>query len=299
MDTRRSVNSYGSEVHDLGRFETPVLVCGGAYSNLEALSALLEAADALSIPPERIIHTGDVIAYCADPAKTAELLRAARVHAIRGNVEESLAASLADCRCGFEAGSECNRLSAEWFAYADARVGDELRQWMGQLPRHLTFEMSGQRIRIVHGAVNEISRFVYASHRQSVFEAEFAAADADMIIAGHSGLPFTRRAGSRVWHNSGPLGLPANDGTRRAWFSVLTPQADGLRIEHHALDYDHRTARTKMIEAGLCAGYADTLRSGVWPSLDVLPQPERRRTGAPLDLSEPIHWKTKATLPSS
>ena len=298
MDTHISVNSHGSKLRDLGRFEKPVLVCGGAYSNLEALSALLEAADALSIPPGRIIHTGDVIAYCADPARTAELLRSARVHAILGNVEESLSASLADCQCGFEAESLCNALSAEWFAYADARVGDELRQWMGRLPRHLTFEMSGRRIRVVHGGVREVNRFVFASQPESDLEAEFAAADADMVIAGHSGLPFTRFAGSRVWHNSGPLGLPANDGTLRAWFSVLTPRAGGITIEHHAIDYDFETARTKMVEAGLCAGYADALRTGLWPSLDVLPQPERLQTGAPLDLSEPIHWKAGATLPN-
>jgi len=274
------------------------LVCGGAYSNLEALSALLEAADALSIPPGRIIHTGDVIAYCASPAETAGLLRDARVHAIQGNVEESLASALPDCQCGFEAGSLCNALSAEWFAYADARVGDELRRWMGRLPRHLTFEMSGRRIRVVHGGVNEINRFVYASLPESDFEAEFAAADADMIVAGHSGLPFTRCTGPQVWHNSGPLGLPANDGTPRAWFSVLTPREGAMTIEHHALDYDHDTARAKMLEAGLGAGYADTLRSGLWPSLDVLPPPERGRTGVPLDMSEPVHLKIRAASPA-
>jgi len=298
MDTRISDIAYGARTRDLGRLETPVLVCGGAYSNLEALSALLEAAGTLSIPPERIIHTGDVIAYCADPAKTAELLRAAQVHAIQGNVEESLSASLADCQCGFEADSLCNELSAEWYAYADAGVGVELRRWMGQLPHHLIFEMSGQRIRVIHGGVKEINRFVFASQPACDFETEFAAADADVIIAGHSGLPFTRCVGHRVWHNSGPLGLPANDGTQRAWFSVLTPQDDGLVIVHHELDYDHDAARRKMVTAGLCAGYSDALRTGVWPSLDVLPPVERRQTGVPLDLSEPIHLTAGAALPA-
>ena len=296
MDTRIADNGFALATHDLGRFEAPVLVCGGAYSNLEALSALLEAAGALSIPCERIIHTGDVIAYCADPEKTAELLRGAQVFAIQGNVEESLSASLADCQCGFEADSVCNTLSAEWFAYADARVGDELRKWMGQLPHHLSFEMGGQKIRVVHGSVTSVNRFVFASQPAGDFEAEFAATDADIIVAGHSGLPFTRRVGSHIWHNSGPLGLPANDGTLRAWFSVLTPRDDGLQIEHHTLDYDHETAREKMIKAGLCAGYADTLQSGVWPSLDILPPTERQQTGTPLDLSEPVQSRAGANL---
>ena len=296
MDTRITDNRYGASTHDLGRFEDPVLVCGGAFSNLQALSALLEAARALSIPARRIIHTGDVIAYCADPVETAELLRAAQLHAIQGNVEESLSASEPDCHCGFDTDSLCDRLSAEWFAYADARIGDELRQWMSRLPHHLTFEMSGLRARVVHGGVSQINRFIFASHPDGEFEAELAAADADMIIAGHSGLPFTRRVGARVWHNSGPLGLPANDATPRVWFSVLTPVENRVRITHHALDYDFETARAKMIKAGLCSGYADTLRTGLWPSLDVLPQAERKQSATPLDLSQPVLVQSAAPV---
>ena len=159
---------------------------------------------------------------------------------------------------------------------------------MSRLPHQLSFEMAGVRARVVHGGAARINRFMFASHPQRAFEAEFAAADAGMILAGHSGLPFTRRVGARVWHNSGPLGLPANDATPRVWFSVLTPEKEGLRIEHHALDYDYERAREKMLKAGLCRDYADTLRTGLWPSLDVLPKPERKQTGARLDLRAPV-----------
>lgn len=288
MDICSTDTRYGSKVHDLGHFEDPVLICGGAYSNLESLSALFEAARELAIPPQRIIHTGDVVAYCADPAATAELLRKAQVHAIGGNVEESLSASLPNCGCGFNEGTLCEKLSAEWFAYSDARISSEVRQWMGSLPQHLIFEIAGMRARVVHGGVDVINRFIFASQGDPSFEAEFSAAGADMIIAGHSGIPFTRRVGARVWHNSGSLGLPANDGTPRVWFSVLTPQEDGVRIDTHALDYDHETARAKMIEAKVCREYAEALGTGVWPSLDVLPESEKQQTGTQLDLSEPV-----------
>lgn len=296
MDIRSTDNRYGSKVRDLGRFDDRVLICGGAYSNLEALTALFDAARELAIPPERIIHTGDVVAYCADPAATVELLRKARVHAIQGNVETSLSASLPDCGCGFNDGTLCEKLSAEWFSFTDARIGDEARQWMGRLPQHLIFEIAGRHVRVVHGGVDAINRFIFAQQRDSDFEAEFKAANADMIIAGHSGIPFTRRVGARVWHNSGSLGLPANDGTPRVWFSVLTPREGGVRIDTHALDYDHETARAKMIEAKVCREYAEALGTGVWPSLDVLPESAKRATGTPLDLSEPVFVESSAPV---
>ncbi len=286
MDMRNSEDRIRSGTRDLGRFNTPVLVCGGAYSNLEALQALIATARQLAIPPARIIHTGDAIAYCADPCETAKLLQDAGVHAIQGNVEESLAASLPNCGCGFNEDSLCDQLAHEWFSYADARTGIELRRWMGALPLHLTFEMSGLRVRTVHGSVQEINRFMFASHPMSDFDAEFTHAAADVIVAGHSGIPFTRHVGNRVWHNPGSLGIPANDGTPRAWYSVLTPQEDGIRIDHHSLDYDHERAKAKMVDAGVCTEYAQALSNGLWPSLDILPEAEKIATGVPLDLSK-------------
>ncbi len=292
MDRPTTERPRGSIVHDLGRIDERLLICGGAYSNLEALTALLDAARTLAIPPARIIHTGDVVAYCADPGATVELLRKSGAHAIQGNVEESLSANEPDCGCGFDDGSFCGKLSAEWFAYADARIGDEARQWMGRLPRRLTFEMAGKRMLVVHGGVDAVNRFIFASQPSNDFKAEFTKTRADMIIAGHGGIPFTRRVGARIWHNSGSMGLPANDGTPRVWFSVLTPEKDALRIDTHALDYDHETARSKMIEANVCRDYAQALVTGLWPSLDVLPGVEKAATGTPLEMSEPVFIKS-------
>ncbi len=277
---------------DLGPIEEPVLICGGAYSNLEALTALFDAAAALGMAHERIIHTGDAVAYCADPVATAELLRGRGAHAIQGNVEESLWAAMPDCGCGFEEGTACAALSAEWFAYADARIGDDLRAWMGRLPLQLTFTMAGRRVRVVHGGVREVNRFLFASSPGEDFGAEFAAADADIVIAGHAGLPFTRPVGARVWHNSGSLGLPANDGTPRVWFSLLIPEADGIRFEHRPLAYDHARAGAKMIEAGLPRGYAQALSTGRWPSESVLPEAERAIAGTPIEPSVLAHATT-------
>ena len=76
---------------------------------------------------------------------------------LQGNVEESLWEAMPDCGCGFDEGSDCEKLSAEWFAFADAAVDADLRRWMGALPLQLTFTMAGRRLRVIHGAVNEIN----------------------------------------------------------------------------------------------------------------------------------------------
>ncbi|WP_249674871.1 metallophosphoesterase [Acidocella sp. C78] len=72
--------------------EGPVLVFGGCYSNLQATRALLDAARAHGIPPERMICTGDVVAYGADPQACADLIRGHGIATVMGNCEEQLGA---------------------------------------------------------------------------------------------------------------------------------------------------------------------------------------------------------------
>jgi hypothetical protein len=55
--------------------EPPVLVFGGPYSNLRALQALRQRADELGIPASHAICTSDVVAYCAEPEETVQVIR--------------------------------------------------------------------------------------------------------------------------------------------------------------------------------------------------------------------------------
>ena len=258
----------------------PVLVFGGPYSNLQATEAVLAEAVRRAIPPERILCTGDVVAYGAAARETVALVRRAGIRVVRGNCEQALGGNAPDCGCGFAPGSACDRLAAAWYAHADRALGSEDRAWMRSLPPRLDIEVAGFRLAVLHGGVSEISRFVFASTPARVKALELDEAGADGIIAGHCGLPFSQVIGGRLWHNAGAVGMPANDGTPRVWFSVLTP-GNGLRIEHVALAYDHAAAARDMRAAGL-EGYAAALETGSWPSCDVLPPAERKAAGAPL-----------------
>jgi hypothetical protein len=120
---------------------------------------------------------------------------------------------------------------------------------------------------------------MFASMPESEFASDLDGTSADAVIAGHTGLPFSRVLGDRLWHNPGSLGLPANDGTPRGWYSVLESAGDGVRLRHLSFRYDHDTAAAKMRAAGLPEGYAACLETGLWPSLDVLPEAEQASTG--------------------
>ena len=262
--------------------DSPVLVFGGCYSNLQATRALLAVAGEMGIPPARMICTGDVIAYGADPAATLDLIRSSGIATVMGNCEESLAAEAADCGCGFAPGSACERLSVAWFAHAAGQLDAEARGWMAALPRQIDLLLGGRHFAIVHGAPSRINRFVFASTPAQALDSEFALAGADAVIGGHCGLPFTHRAGHRLWHNAGAIGMPANDATPRGWFSLLVPTPEGILIRSLPLAYDHQAAAHAMRAVRLPEEYAAALEIGLWPSVDILPPEEQSATARPL-----------------
>ena len=112
---------------DLGNIQGPFLIFGGAYSNLQATHAVINAAKGHGIPTERCMFTGDSIAYCGNPSETLNLLRNSGCRMIKGNCEIELAAESDTCGCGFEAGSTCERLSRGWYTFANQQVSADQR----------------------------------------------------------------------------------------------------------------------------------------------------------------------------
>ncbi len=258
--------------------QTGILVFGGPYSNLRATNALIQEAERLRIPPHHVICTGDVVAYCAEPEETAQRIAAYGCHVIQGNCEQQLATGANDCACNFEEGSACDLLAKGWYPFANARISQDMRHWMGALPTTLKFSYGGNIFRVIHGGHDEVARWVFASDKATLID-EFARCDVDVVIAGHCGLPFIANSGRRTWMNPGVIGMPANDGTADVWYGRLQATEDGLTLSTHRLSYDHAGASGAMRRHGYANGYARSLVTGLWPSLDILPEAETQQTG--------------------
>lgn len=273
---------------DLGHLDGPVLLFGGPYSNLAATHAMRARAEELGLPPDRIICTGDVVAYCAEPVETIALIRDWGVAVVQGNCEKSLGLEAQDCGCGFEEGTACSLLSVNWYNFADERIDENNRTWMRTLPKSILFTLNGKSVRIVHGGVEQINRFIFPSTVETIKQAELDLAGTDILVGGHSGIPSDLRIGERAWLNTGAIGLPANDGTPDGWYLWPSPERDSLVCRWQRLNYSVKDTVTAMQAAGLVSGYMDTLKTGLWASMDVLPAAEREVRGQPIVLDDLI-----------
>ena len=257
---------------DLGEINEPMLIFGGPTSNLHALEALFKLGKGLRIPANRMLSTGDMVAYCADAEATVQRLRGAGVVVLAGNCEKQLAQGSADCNCGFGEDSACSLLSRGWYAHARTQVTDDSREWMGRCPDRIVFRHCGRRFVVIHGGARDINRFIFSVEPEEELAAEMdllahQVGSFDAVFAGHSGIAFSRQVGAREWINAGSLGMPQNDGSVQTRYTLL---ADG-KAQTCRLDYDHFGAAKAMRNAKLVQGYHETLVTGYWPSEDVLP----------------------------
>ncbi|GLQ34433.1 hypothetical protein GCM10007939_07160 [Amylibacter marinus] len=250
----------------------PVLVFGGVYSNLQALTALIARAEAMGVAPQNMICTGDVVAYCADPAACVKRIRELGCSVLMGNCEEQLAQGGDDCGCGFDTGSTCSILSRGWYAHCQDQIGDDDRRWMRELPYRITFDHGGLRYGVVHGAASDISKFIWPVTPPGDIAQECAllrdqVGRFDRVIAGHTGIAMDATREPAGWLNAGAIGMPANDGRSETHFAMLSEGEFTL----HTLSYDHQGAAQAMRDVGLTQGYDRCLQSGYWPSEEVLP----------------------------
>lgn len=259
-------------VADFGRMDGQVLLFGGPYSNLAALEALGEVID-----EGYAVCTGDIVAYCAEPNETTNLMRALNIPTIAGNCERQIATGALDCGCGFETGTECDLLSKGWYEFLSSACDTDTVAWLSDLPELATFEHHGKRYAVIHGGATDISKFIWPDSAEEVFLEEITALEAvlgkiDGVVSGHSGIAFQRRIEGYQWINAGVIGMPPHDGRPETRYVLLK---DG-EVVIKRLTYDHSCTRKTMVAAGLTQGYQETLVNGIWPSEEALPLSLRR-----------------------
>lgn len=272
------------DIAHIGTKTGKLLLFGGVYSNLQALEQLIAIAKAAGIPSENCICTGDITGYCGQPEETVQAFREWGALSIAGNVELQLANDSEDCGCDFKAGGRCDSFSKLWFPYTKGHLSQDSLDYIATLPEYISFDFGEKQVTVVHGNYGNTSEFIFQSNADTSKQKCFEDTKSDVIIAGHCGLPFHQSIKEKLWLNPGVIGMPANDGTTRVWYMLLEIQEGEIKYTHRSFEYDYNTTQQLMYKNHLPEAYADTLSSGLWDNMEILPEVEKMGQGIPIYL---------------
>ena len=274
MTARRDAGGGTRTLRDPA-LEGPLAFLGGPYGNHLALRAALE--DARRRGAERLFCLGDLGGFGPNPGRVHAVLEEFGVETIAGNYDVSLASRRADCGCGYTHPDD-NRFARLSYEYTDRRTTDAERRRLAALPGRIRFGRGGRRYLLCHGSPRRVNEFLFDSASSDAFLERLAReAEADVVIAGHTGLHWQRLlpGGSR-FVNAGAVGRPANDGRTSVWYAFLPAGSEDA--EFVPVSYDHEALAREMREEGLPEEFVETILTGWWTTcLEILPARERAR----------------------
>ncbi len=198
------------------------LLVGDVHANLPALKAVLEDASNRGI--STIWNVGDLTGYGAFPDDVVKRLRKENAQSVVGNYD----LKVLKIKERKEEEGEKEELPEDWNAikWTYDNLSKKNRRYLKSLPEELRLEAGGKRILLTHRSpLPEIGPETPDERLR-----EFALlADADVIIFGHSHLPFSRQVDGVWFINPGGTGRQ-DDGDPRASYAILqiNPRSETL-----------------------------------------------------------------------
>lgn len=251
-------------------------VFGGVYSNHLALRAVLD--DIAGRGADSTWCLGDLGGFGPHPDRSAAILRESGIPMLRGNYDDSIGHDRADCACGYTDPRD-NAFAQRSYDYTVARTSADHKRWMRDLPEQHRLTLGGRRVLLCHGSPRRVNEFLWESGCSDAFlEWLCGTCEADVIVCGHSGLPWHRALPSgRHVINAGAIGRPANDGATTVSYAEIAV-GDAVAVRFHRVGYDVEALAREMEAEQLPAEFVATLRTGWWTTcLENLPAKERGR----------------------
>ena len=214
-------------------------------------------ADADRRGADAVWNTGDWVGYNAFPDEVVRLLRSRTETSISGNYDLKVLA--------FPAKAEKWRASKhplkyDSFRWSHEALSDSSREYLASLPTELRFREGGRTILICHGSPVSVEEHLYPHTPIERFRELAIEADADIVVFGHSHIPFDLRAGDSWFINPGSVGR-SDDGDPRASYALLDLGGEE-GLQHLRVKYPVARSAQEIEERGLPPEFAEMIRKG-------------------------------------
>jgi putative phosphoesterase len=203
------------------------------HGNIQALEAML--ADLDSQRPDRIYCLGDLVGYGAFPNEVVDKIRARAIPTIIGNYDDGVGFEREECGCAYkeETDRQLGQRSLDW---TKAKTTTANKAFLRGLLPHIRFESDGKRVLLVHGSPRKINEYLFEDRPLSSFERLAQSSDADVVMFGHTHVPYTKMVSGVLFVNVGSVGKP-KDGDPRACYALLD-LTSATPVHFRRVEYD-------------------------------------------------------------
>ncbi len=241
-----------------------IAVLSDIHGNSAATEAVLADIGAAgdAVAPDATYCLGDLVGYGARPNESIDLIRERTIPTIMGNYDDGVGFDRDDCGCAYKDEGERER-GQRSLMWTRSVVTDDRKAWLRSFPPEIRLDINGVRLRLVHGSPRRMNEYLFSDRDPASLARIARSADCDVLLFGHTHIPWSRRIESVLMVNTGSVGKP-KDGDPRAGWVLLTIDTGGeVEVEMRRVDYDvPAMAAAIRSQSGLPDRYAFDIETG-------------------------------------
>ncbi|MFB3778371.1 MAG: metallophosphoesterase [Bryobacteraceae bacterium] len=225
-----------------------IVVISDIHGNLEALEAITGSWDELWV-------LGDLVNYGPNPSEVVDFVRRNATVVVRGNHDHAIGYGV-DPQCS----APFREMARAMQVYTESVLNDDQKAFLRELPVTARRTVDGRRFFLCHATPSD-PLFRYLRPESPDWPAELAQADADVLLVGHTHLPFRAVLGGREVVNPGSVGQPKH-GSPEACYAVWEDGRFLLRSSTYRADLTARKVSGLPIDKRIGGRLADVLMRG-------------------------------------
>lgn len=242
---------------------TRLAILSDLHGNSAATAAVL--ADIERAGPDAIYCLGDLVGYGAHPNEVIDQIREQDIPTIMGNYDDGVGFDRDDCGCAYTTADERER-GHQSLAWTRAVVTAERKAYLRSLPPELRVDHDQFRLRLVHGSPRRMNEYLFADRDARSLARIAEASDCDILLFGHTHLPWERVIAGVQMINTGSVGKPKDGDPQACWVQLDLAPGRIPSVTVHRVAYDVAAmAAAIRAAAGLPDHYAADLETGGQP----------------------------------
>jgi putative phosphoesterase len=132
---------------------------------------------------------------------------------------------------------------------------------MKNLPFEIAFFVCDKKVKIFHATPLKNNLYWHSDRDEDFFLHMARKAEADIMIYGHTHIPYIKKMNNKVFINAGSVGKP-KDGDTRACVCIVDIIPDNVTTEFLRIPYNIEKVASAIVESGLPHYFAEKLRAG-------------------------------------
>ncbi len=210
-----------------------IAVISDIHSNHYALLEVLNDINNRHI--DTMICTGDLVGYMPFANEVIDLIREHKILTLKGNHDAYISSIERVSTQVFQDMKVEEIVKSASAIYTSYVLTKSNLQFLKDLPNHISLNFEGLQILFVHGSPRSISEYMYEDYE--LLQEITSSTKADVIVSGHTHLPYHLKVGNKDIINAGSIGKPKH-GNSNSTYVIIDVSTGKINTEIIEVAYD-------------------------------------------------------------